>query len=52
METLFITGGTGRFAGASGTVEESGWFDPDTAYMVVTGRGTITYAASDRSAME
>lgn len=52
VETMVITGGTGRFAGASGTVEESGWFDPDTGYMEVTGRGTITYDASDRSAME
>jgi len=52
VETMVITGGTGRSAGASGTVDESGWFDPDTGYMEVTGRGTITYDASDRSSME
>jgi hypothetical protein len=52
VETMVITGGTGRFAGASGTVEESGWFDPGTGYMEVSGLGTITYDPSDRSAME
>jgi hypothetical protein len=45
-ETLVITGGTGRFAGATGIVDETGWFDPDTGYMEITGRGTITYYAS------
>ena len=52
VETMVITGGTGRFAGATGTVDESGWFDPVTGYMEVTGLGTITYDASNRSAME
>lgn len=47
-ETLFITGGTGRFVGASGTIEETGWFDPDTGYMEVTGSGSIIYDASNR----
>ena len=50
VETLIITGGTGRFEGASGTVAESGWFDPGSGYMEVTGRGTITYDASNGSA--
>lgn len=52
VESMVITGGTGRFAEATGTVAESGWFNPDTGYMEVTGRGTITYDASDRSAVE
>jgi len=47
-ETLIITGGTGRFVGASGSVEETGWFDPDTGYMEVTGAGSIVYDASNR----
>lgn len=48
-ETLTITGGTGRFAGASGTVDETGWFDPVTGYMEVTGTGWIVYDASARA---
>ena len=48
-ETMVITGGTGRFAGASGTIEETGWFDADTGYMEITGIGSIIYAASDRA---
>ncbi|MFO7547361.1 MAG: hypothetical protein R6X29_00620 [Acidimicrobiia bacterium] len=52
VETMVITGGTGRFAGATGTVDETGWFDPGTGYMEVTGRGTITYDSSNLSAMK
>jgi hypothetical protein len=48
-ESLVITGGTGRFAGASGTIEESGWFDPGTGYMEIDGIGSISYDASDRA---
>jgi hypothetical protein len=48
-ETLIITGGTGRFAGASGTIDETGWFDPDTGYMEVAGVGSILYDASTRA---
>ena len=48
-EDLIITGGTGRFAGASGVVAEAGWFDPATTYMEVTGEGWISYDASRRS---
>jgi hypothetical protein len=49
METLIVTGGTGRFAGASGAIDETGWFDPDSGYMEVTGVGSIVYDASDRA---
>lgn len=49
-ETMVVTGGTGRFAGASGAIEETGWFDPDTGYMEVAGVGWILYQASDRAA--
>ena len=45
-ETLNITGGTGRFVGASGSIAETGWFDADTGYMEVSGVGSITYDAS------
>lgn len=45
-DTLVITGGTGRFAGATGIVAETGRFDPDTGHMEITGRGTIRYDAS------
>lgn len=48
-ETMIITGGTGRFSEASGTIEETGWFDPDTGYMEITGVGSIIYDASDRA---
>lgn len=48
-ETMIITGGTGRFVGASGSVAETGWFDPDTGYMEVTGFGVIVYDASNRA---
>ena len=48
-ETMIVTGGTGRFSEASGTIAESGWFDPDTGYMEITGIGSITYDASDRA---
>ncbi len=48
-EDMIITGGTGRFAGASGVVAEAGWFDPATGYMEVTGDGWISYDASRRS---
>lgn len=46
-ETLTITGGTGRFTDASGTVDETGRFDPDTGYMEITGSGFIVYHASN-----
>lgn len=48
-ETLIITGGTGRFVGASGSLAETGWFDPDTGYMEVKGIGSIIYDASNRA---
>ena len=48
-ETLVITGGTGRFSGATGTIDEIGWFDPDTGYMEINGYGSITYDASNRA---
>lgn len=51
-EELIITGGTGRFAGASRVVTEAGWFDPSTTYMEVTGDGWISYDASQRSARQ
>ena len=51
-DTMVITGGTGRFAGASGTIEETGWFDPDTGYMEVTGVGSIVYDASNRASRD
>jgi hypothetical protein len=47
-DSLVITGGTGRFAGATGSVDETGWFDPATGYMEVGGVGTISYDASER----
>jgi len=49
METLIVTGGTGRFTGASGAIDETGWFDPDSGYMEVTGVGSIVYDASNRA---
>ena len=52
VETMIITGGTGRFVGASGTIDETGWFDLDTGYMEITGRGAIAYDASRRAAMK
>jgi len=52
VETVVFTGGTGRFAGATGTVAETGWFDPVTYYMEITGVGSIVYDASMRSSME
>lgn len=45
-ESMIITGGTGRFSGASGTIAENGWFDPITGYMEITGVGSIIYDAS------
>jgi hypothetical protein len=48
-DSVSITGGTGRFAGATGSVDETGWFDPDTGYMEVGGVGTIRYDASERA---
>lgn len=48
-ETMVITGGTGRFVGSLGSVAETGWFDPDTGYMEVTGVGSIIYDASNRA---
>lgn len=50
-ETVVITGGTGRFSGATGSIDETGWFDPVTGYMEVTGVGFIVYDASERSSM-
>ena len=51
-ETMVITGGTGRFAGATGTIDETGWFDPATSYMEIKGIGSIVYDASMRSSMK
>jgi hypothetical protein len=51
-ETVIVTGGTGRLAGATGTIDETGWFDPITGYMEVTGIGSIVYDASMRAAMD
>lgn len=48
-ETVTFTGGTGRFVGASGTVDETGWFDPVSGYMEITGVGSIDYDASNRN---
>lgn len=48
-EVLTITGGTGRFAGATGTIHETGWFDPESGYMEVTGAGSIVYDAANRA---
>ena len=48
-ETLIITGGTGRFTGATGTIDETEWFNPDTGYIEVTGLGSIVYDASERA---
>ena len=45
-ETMVVTGGTGRFTEASGTVAETGWFDLDTGYIEITGIGSILYDAS------
>jgi len=50
-ETFVITGGTGRFTGATGSIDETGWFDPVTGYMEVTGIGSVVYDASGRSSM-
>ncbi|MEX1288735.1 MAG: hypothetical protein AB1Z57_12405 [Acidimicrobiia bacterium] len=44
LDDLTIVGGTGRFEGATGEVAESGWYDPDTEYMEITGEGWIAYA--------
>lgn len=49
IETMVITGGTGRFVGASGAVAETGWFD-ETGYLEITGFGSIIYDASHRAA--
>jgi hypothetical protein len=49
---MTFTGGTGRFAHASGHLDETGWFDPDTGYMEISGFGTIGYDASDRAAQD
>ncbi|MEN8040993.1 MAG: hypothetical protein ABFR95_05765 [Actinomycetota bacterium] len=48
-EIMTILGGTGRFAGASGVVSETGSFDPITFELNVYGEGWISYDASDRS---
>ncbi|MEN8114824.1 MAG: hypothetical protein ABFS21_10600 [Actinomycetota bacterium] len=49
VDTMTITGGTGRFANASGVISEHGTFDPDTFALEVTGKGWISYDASDRA---
>jgi hypothetical protein len=48
-ESLVVTGGTGRFSGATGSISETGWFDPVSGYMEVSGSGTLTYDASNRA---
>lgn len=47
VETMTILGGTGRFAGATGTVEEAGAFDPVTFDLEIGGEGWISYDASE-----
>lgn len=49
VDAMRITGGTGRFAGATGSVVATGWFDPATGYMETHGVGTISFDGSDRS---
>jgi hypothetical protein len=44
-----ITGGTGRFAGASGTILESGFQPLASDFLQVWNTGTIVYDASMRS---
>ena len=46
VERMIITCGDGRFVGASGTLEETGWFDLDTGYIEITGVGSIVYDAA------
>lgn len=48
-DSLVFTGGTGRFAGATGSLAETGWYDPATGYMETSGVGTISYDASERA---
>jgi hypothetical protein len=47
--TAVITGGTGRFVGATGTMTESGTQDLTTDVLSVNYSGAITYNASMRS---
>lgn len=47
--TTVITGGTGRFTGATGTMAESGTQDLATDVLDVTYSGSITYNASMRA---
>ena len=48
-DSVTIRGGTGRFAGATGSLAETGWYDPATGYMELSGVGTISYDASERA---
>ena len=48
-ELMTILGGTGRFAGATGSVDEVGSFDPDTSALEIHGDGWILYDASQRA---
>ena len=50
-ETMGIAGGMGRFAGATGTIDEAECFDPETGHVEVARLGTITYDASHRTSM-
>ena len=47
--TATVTGGTGRFVGATGTMSENGTQDLATDVLEVTYSGTITYNAAMRA---
>jgi hypothetical protein len=48
-ETMTITGGTGRFLGATGVVAETGSYDTVTYALEIRGHGWISYDASQRA---
>lgn len=48
-DDLTFTGGTGRFANASGSVAETGVFWFMTGASIISMEGTIVYDASDRA---
>lgn len=49
IETMTITGGTGRFLGAIGVAAETGSLDPVTYDIEIRGEGWISYEASQRA---